>query len=66
MKALPDVFEKGKKRGDLSVNYFTNVFGEVKSIMQKRNIPLTIDYFLTSAAGESQFRDLILEGLERV
>src|SRR5260221_1415666 len=62
MKALPEMFRKGQSKQDLSADFFTSVFKNVKTIMQKKQIPLTTEYFLTSAAGESQFRDLILEG----
>ena len=65
MKALPEMFRKGKEKKDLSDVFFTAVFKNVKTIMNDRGLKLTKDYFLTSAAGESQFRDLILEGLRR-
>jgi hypothetical protein len=61
MKALPDLVDKGRKKGDLSEEYFTTIFGRVKSLMDARHITLSSDHFSASASGEAEFRNLILE-----
>jgi DGQHR domain-containing protein len=66
MKALPQMFQVGTAKHDLSEEFFTTVFRNVDLVMKERQMALTTKYFLTSAAGESQFRDLILDGLKRV
>ncbi|MGA3283538.1 MAG: DGQHR domain-containing protein [Verrucomicrobiota bacterium] len=65
MKALPAMFRKGKERQDLSADFFTHIFTNTRTIMQQRGITLTKEYFQTSAVGETQFRNLIIEGLQQ-
>lgn len=65
MKALPSLITKGRERGDLSVDFFLNIFVITKTILDERKIPLTSAHFFTSAKGEAQFRDLILEAIEK-
>lgn len=60
MRALPEMINKGKSRGDLSHSYFRSIFEAVKRNMLQQNIPLSSDHFSASASGEAEFRDLIL------
>jgi len=66
MKALPSLIKKGREGNDLSYDFFLKVFSKTKEIIDHRQIPLTSNYFFTSAKGESQFRDLILDSLSEV
>lgn len=66
MSALPDMFKKGIEKNDLSFEYFLQVFDNMHNYLTKNQIPLTSEYFFTSAKGESQFRDLIREALNNI
>jgi DGQHR domain-containing protein len=66
MRALPEMVNKGKSRGDLSESYFSSIFAAVKNTMDARSIPLTSEHFSASASGEAEFRDLILVEVRRL
>jgi hypothetical protein len=59
MRALPDMYLKGKRNRDLSEAYFGGIFETVKKEMNKRKISLSSDFFPASASGEAEFRDMI-------
>ena len=59
MRALPDMYLKGRQSRDLSEVYFRGVFQAVQKEMTKRKISLTSDFFSASASGEAEFRDMI-------
>lgn len=66
MRALTDMFLKGKKDGDLSVDYFKRIFGGVKTIMSENGMMLTSEYFSASASGEADFRNMIIAALSHL
>jgi DGQHR domain-containing protein len=63
MQALPEMYWKGKKDGDLSEKYFGSIFEAVKKDMSEHKISLTSDFFSASASGEADFRNLILSAV---
>ena len=63
MRALPDLVRKGRERADLSVEFFSDVFGRVKDRMTRENITLSSEHFSASASGEAEFRDIIREAV---
>lgn len=63
MRALPEIFSKGKEGGDLSVDYFLSIFQKVKYQMESDGEELTSKYFSSSASGEAKFRDKILASI---
>lgn len=66
MKALPILINKGKDIQDLSQSYFLKVFSNMRKDLIKNDIPLTSDYFFTSAKGEAQFRDIVISAVENI
>ncbi|MEW5804995.1 MAG: DGQHR domain-containing protein [bacterium] len=65
MRALPELVAEGKRRSDLSEEYFGTVFLSVKNRMAEIKVKLTSDSFSPSASGEAQLRDMILNELVR-
>lgn len=63
MKALPKMFEEGKKKKELTEDYFAGIFTKVKNKMEADKIEFTIKYFEPSAAGEARFRNLIEDNI---
>lgn len=59
MRALPDMYLKGRQSRNLSEEYFRTIFEAVKKDMSKRKISLTSDFFSASASGEAEFRNMI-------
>lgn len=64
MRALPDLFNYGKKKGDLSYDYFLSVFKRVKHKMNEKGEQLSSKHFSSSASGEAKFRDKIVNQLK--
>jgi DGQHR domain-containing protein len=60
MRALPDLVKEGRKRGELSEEYFSQIFAEAKERMDAVHKTLASGQFSASASGEAEFRDLIL------
>ncbi len=63
MKALPEMVSKGKASKDLSKGFFSAIFRRVKNKMRRDGMEFTIEHFEPSAAGETRFKNLILENL---
>jgi DGQHR domain-containing protein len=59
MRALPDLVNKGRNQGDLSVDYFSTIFGRVKRQMEATGVTLTSEHFSASASGEAEFGEMI-------
>lgn len=66
MKVLPLMFSEGRKRGDLSPNYFMEIFSSVKNDMQEVGATLSSKHFSSSATGESAFAKLIVASLNKL
>jgi DGQHR domain-containing protein len=66
MRALPQMYAKGKERADLSDEYFRRIFNVVKKHMQERKAPLTSEFFSASASGEAEFRNMILAAVSEL
>jgi DGQHR domain-containing protein len=66
MRALPDLVKGGRKRGELSEEYFSKIFARTKELMDAANKTLASGQFSASASGEAEFRDLILGGLDKL
>ncbi len=60
MRALPDLVNKGRNQNDLSVDYFSRIFGQVKKQMDAAGFTLTSEHFSASASGEAEFREMIV------
>lgn len=60
MRALPELVAQGRRRGDLSQQYFSEVFKRTKERMHAANRTLGSGQFSASASGEAEFRDFIL------
>lgn len=65
MRALPEMVNRGKQVNDLSLEYFCGVFQRAQAAMLTQGIALTSEHFSSSASGEAQFRDIILEALQQ-
>jgi hypothetical protein len=59
MRAIPDMVRRGQENEDLSIDFFTKIFGQVKEKMDAKNIALTSESFSASASGEAEFALLI-------
>ncbi len=59
MKALPSMFAEGKMRGDLTAEFFAQVFSLAKENMAKEGIPLSSGHFSSSATGEAEFANIL-------
>ena len=66
MRALKQMFIKGKERSNLSYQYFKEIFEIVKQDMLEEHIELTSDDFATSAKGEAAFEKMICDVLEKI
>jgi DGQHR domain-containing protein len=63
MRALPEMVKQGKLVNDLSAEFFWPIFRQALSNMKTKGITLASEHFSSSASGEAQFRDIILEAL---
>jgi DGQHR domain-containing protein len=63
MRALPEMVSRGRKRDDLSENYFAAIFEQVKQRMDAEQVSLSSDSFSASSSGEAAFRDMIQQAL---
>jgi len=63
MKALPDLVNEGRRRGDLSEGFFSSVFRRVKDRMDAAHITLSSEHFSASASGEAEFRNMIRDAI---
>jgi DGQHR domain-containing protein len=63
MKALPEIVRKGRQTGDLSLEFFRNMFEKVKKHMDETVIQLTSVHFPSSSAGASKFQNMIIEAI---
>jgi hypothetical protein len=59
MRALPELVSAGKRRQDLSQEYFNSIFARVRNAMQQSNMQFTSRYFSASGSGEAQFERMI-------
>lgn len=61
MTAIPGMVRKGQRTGDLSIEFFGNIFLAIKKHMNDNLVQLTSEHFASSSAGASKFRNLIIE-----
>lgn len=66
MKAMPKLVAEGKRKQDLSTEYFEKIFQVVKTQMLEKKIEFTVDHFEPSSVGENRLRDMILEAMNAV
>ncbi len=63
MRALPEMVFQGKRKKELTKEYFKKIFEIAKRQMAAQSIRLTSDSFISSARGEVQFKDILLRAL---
>jgi len=61
MKALPEMVRKGQQTGNLSLEFFRDIFQKVKKHMDDDMLQLTSVHFAPSSVGASKFQDLIIQ-----
>lgn len=60
IKALKTLVQIGEKKGDLSKEYFNDIFSNFKNYIKEQNLQLTSDYYPSGAVGEGKLCDDIL------
>ena len=63
IRALPALVAEGKRRQDLSTEYFSSVFTAVKTQLNTAGKPLTSEHFPPGSRGEAEFERALLHGL---
>ncbi|HIF9058482.1 TPA: DGQHR domain-containing protein [Photobacterium damselae] len=63
IKAFPAIYKKGKEKGDLSEEFFTNFFLSVKQSLKSENVELTSTHFSSNETGVTKLSNYLLKAL---
>lgn len=63
MKSLPVLYHIGDSQNDLSKDFFTAAFNNVKDFLQEKGIQLTSQHFGSNEQARTRLADLIIEGV---
>jgi DGQHR domain-containing protein len=64
LKSFPYIYEKGREKNDLTVEFFTKIFSRFRQHLENQGIELTSDQFGSNEQARTKLSKLIIESLK--